>query len=501
MSEKINETINNEEEVSLGLNPGAPSEQSGGMGLDPSGDLLEELRQEMNGEELGLEPGEKSEPEIPFRHPGNYDENENGGAFQDDRIRRDNPDNDRKMNSASSSSTDKNSKSPVITLTRRMLVFFCLTALAAGCLLTLGGLKIFLSTDSGGRIVSSKTLKYYKELDENWGKYYQIQKTIDQSGLYKTDRKKLDKAVAESIISSSPDPYAQYMTKDEYDSFSRKYIDSYTGIGISVEEGEGGHPQVGRVIEGGTAEEQGLKSGDKILTVDGHRVSSVKEASARLRGKAGTSVDLVVNRGGSQLKFRVARAEVQDKALEYRIYDKSSGTGYIHMMTFREGTSEELDRAIKDLKDQDCKKVIIDLRGNPGGIAREGIKCADLLLPACRIITVKKLSGKEKIYNSDSSNEQISYVLLTDGETASAAEILACAVKDNKGGKIIGSKTYGKGLIQGIYPQKDGSVLKITTEEYISPSGEKINGKGIEPDISASGDPVAQGAGILNGAQ
>ena len=171
MSEKINETINNEEEVSLGLNPGAPSEQSGGMGLDPSGDLLEELRQEMNGEELGLDPGEKSEPEIPFSHPGNYDENENGRAFQGDRIRSNNPYNDSEMNSASSSSTYKNSKSPVITLTRRMLVFFCLTALAAGCLLTLGGLKILLSTDSGGRIVSSKTLKYYKELDENWGKY------------------------------------------------------------------------------------------------------------------------------------------------------------------------------------------------------------------------------------------------------------------------------------------------------------------------------------------
>ena len=367
-----------------------------------------------------------------------------------------------------------------------------------GALLATGCIGLFMSGKGGIHLVSGDKLDYYKALDKQWGKYYEIQKTSNDSDLYDTDSSKMEKAVISGMLSALPDPYAQYMTKSEYDSFSRKYLDSYTGIGISVQAADDGQVIVGKVIKGSTAEEAGLQKGDVIVSIGGSKPESVDKAAELMRGKAGTSVTVVVSRGAKEKTFRVARAQVEDRALEYSVYDKSKGIGYIDLNTFRKGASEELSDAITDLKNQGCTKVIIDLRGNPGGVADEGIKCADLLLPACRIVTVKNASGKEKIYNSDSSSKDVSYVLLVDGDTASAAEIFACAVKDNGGGKIIGSRTYGKGLIQGIFPLDDGSVIKLTVEEYVSPSGEKIDGKGVEPDIQGEGDEIAQGADVLS---
>ncbi len=475
--------------VSMGLNPGSPSEYKGGYGLDPSGSLLEEIRHEMDGsgEEMGLEPEKLNDPEIPFRHP---EEVRRPAADQaKEPLRAEKPE-------GHGGSEDNENKDGH--LNRRRLVLICILMVCLGALLATGCIGLFMSGKGGIHLVSGDKLDYYKALDKQWGKYYEIQKTINDSDLYDTDSSKMEKAVISGMLSALPDPYAQYMTKSEYDSFSRKYLDSYTGIGISVQAADDGQVIVGKVIKGSTAEEAGLQKGDVIVSIGGSKPESVDKAAELLRGKAGTSVTVVVSRGAKEKTFRVARAQVEDRALEYSVYDKSKGIGYIDLNTFRKGASEELSDAITDLKNQGCTKVIIDLRGNPGGVADEGIKCADLLLPACRIVTVKNASGKEKIYNSDSSSKDVSYVLLVDGDTASAAEIFACAVKDNGGGKIIGSRTYGKGLIQGIFPLDDGSVIKLTVEEYVSPSGKKIDGKGVEPDIQGEGDEVAQGADVLS---
>lgn len=475
--------------VSMGLNPGSPSEYKGSYGLDPSGSLLEEIRHEMDGsgEEMGLEPEKLNDPEIPFRHP---EEVRRPAADQaKEPLRAEKPE-------GHGGSEDNENKDGH--LSRRRLVLICILMVCLGALLATGCIGLFMSGKGGIHLVSGDKLDYYKALDKQWGKYYEIQKTINDSDLYDTDSSKMEKAVISGMLSALPDPYAQYMTKSEYDSFSRKYLDSYTGIGISVQAADDGQVIVGKVIKGSTAEEAGLQKGDVIVSIGGSKPESVDKAAELLRGKAGTSVTVVVSRGAKEKTFRVARAQVEDRALEYSVYDKSKGIGYIDLNTFRKGASEELSDAITDLKNQGCTKVIIDLRGNPGGVADEGIKCADLLLPACRIVTVKNASGKEKIYNSDSSSKDVSYVLLVDGDTASAAEIFACAVKDNGGGKIIGSRTYGKGLIQGIFPLDDGSVIKLTVEEYVSPSGEKIDGKGVEPDIQGEGDEVAQGADVLS---
>ena len=479
--------------VSMGLNPGSPSEYKGSYGLDPSGSLLDELRHEMDssGEDMGLEPEKRKDPEIPFRHLEEVRrpaaDQEKGADLADE------PGEHGKNGTHRDGNDDRNIRQ----LSRGRLVFLCVLMICLGVLLATGCIGLFMSGKGGIHLVSGDKLKYYKALDKQWGKYYEIQKTISDSDLYKTDSDKMEKAVISGMLSALPDPYAQYMTKSEYDSFSRKYLDSYTGIGISVQAADDGQVIVGKVINGSTADEAGLQKGDVIVSIRGSKPESVENAAELLRGKAGTSVTVVVSRGGREKTFRVARAQVEDKALEYRVYDKGKGIGYIDFNTFRTGASEELSDAITDLKNQGCTKVIIDLRGNPGGVADEGIKCADILLPACRIVTVKNASGKEKIYNSDSSSKDVSYVVLVDGETASAAEIFACAVKDNGGGKIIGSRTYGKGLIQGIFPLEDGSVIKLTVEEYVSPSGEKIDGKGVEPDIQGEGDVIAQGADVL----
>lgn len=353
----------------------------------------------------------------------------------------------------------------------------------------------------GAGVLSARKINYYKDLDAQYGKYYKMQKSIRDKSLYSIDKKKRDRYLSQAMIQSLPDPYAAYYTKSDYEKLERRYSESYSGIGISVEEKQG-KLLIAHVIKDGPAEQGGLRKGDQIISVDGKKVRSVDDASDRIGGEAGTDVVLKLKRGGQDVTVTLTRQEVEEDSVDSKFLKTENGKklGYIRIRHFREGTSEELKEAEERLMDGRVSGVVIDVRDNPGGIKNEGVKCADLLLPSGKILIEKNNQGKKKVSRADGQCADFEYVVLVNGNTASAAEIFAGAVQVNRGGKLIGEKTYGKGVIQSVEKLEDGSAFKYTTEEYFLPDGTPINKKGIQPDIRvASGKALARGIRELSG--
>lgn len=353
----------------------------------------------------------------------------------------------------------------------------------------------------GAGVLSARKINYYKDLDAQYGKYYKMQKSIRDKSLYSIDKTKRDRYLSQAVIQSLPDPYAAYYTKTDYEKLERRYSESYSGIGISVEEKKG-KLLIAHVIKDGPAEQGGLRRGDQIVSVDGQKVHSVDDASDRIGGEAGTDVVLKLKRGGQDVTVTLTRQEVEEDSVDSKFLKAENGKklGYIRIRHFREGTSEELKEAEERLMDGRVSGVVIDVRDNPGGIKDEGVKCADLLLPSGKILIEKNNQGKKKVSRADGQCADFEYVVLVNGNTASAAEIFAGAVQVNRGGKLIGEKTYGKGVIQSVEKLEDGSAFKFTTEEYFLPDGTPINKKGIQPDIRvASGKALARGIQALSG--
>lgn len=333
-------------------------------------------------------------------------------------------------------------------------------------------------------MVSASKYEYYRELEKSFGKYYSMEESIQEDALYSVDEKKRDQYLAQSILRSLKDPYGTYYTKDEYAKLERMYSDSYSGIGIALKS-EKGQLIISHVIKDSPAEKGGLRAKDQIISVDGKHPKSVQNASELIGGESGSDVTLELNRSGQTVTVTLTRQEVEENSVDYKFLHGETGTkiGYIRIRHFREGTSDEFQHAIEAMEDGKPVGVIIDVRSNPGGIKDEGVQCADALLSSGKILIEKNKSGEKKVSEADGESADFKYVVLVNGKTASAAEIFAGAIQVNDGGKLIGTKTYGKGVIQSVIQMDDGSAFKFTTEEYFLPDGSAINGKGIQPDI------------------
>lgn len=333
-----------------------------------------------------------------------------------------------------------------------------------------------------GRFMTGEEYEFYKEYRASYGKYYDLMNFIDENALNEYKGSKLDDSIYRDIIASLNDPYAAYYTPEEYANFEKKFAESYIGIGIAVSDVDG-KVVVLYTVEGAPAEEAGFKAGDIIEAVDGKKVKDSTDTTNRIGGEVGTEVKVTVNRDGSKKVYTVTRQQIEEKSVKYSKVDKKKKIACIQISMFKTDTYQEFKNAVKDLKNDGYEKIIIDLRNNGGGSTKEAYDIADYLLPECDIVTVVNKDGKKNIVKSDSKTAELDYVILVNQGTASASEIVVCAVQDNQGGKIIGSKTYGKGVTQMIHKLSDGSVVKVTIEEYLRPNGGKVNTKGITPDI------------------
>ena len=367
-------------------------------------------------------------------------------------------------------------------------IFFVL-----GFLTCLALLAVIYKFQTFGRFVPQNSFDYYKELEENYGKYNEILRMIDEDPIATAQPGEIDDAKLKELVAGIGDPYAQYFTAEEYKEFERTYAGDYVGIGIAVTDEEG-KVVIKTVMEGGPAEDAGMQAEDVIISVDGAKPKDSSDAVSMITGESGTAVTVTVDRDGEEIEFKMNRTKIDHDSVSYKVLEDSPEIGYIEISSFIKDTAKDFKLAVRDLKKEGCKKFIIDLRNNGGGLTDESIEIADYLLPACKIMSENTKEGTETVYNSKASSADIDFVMLTSMNTASASEILAGAIQDNKAGLIIGEKTYGKGVTQLTRKFKDGSAVKITITEYFRPSGKTVNGEGITPDIEVPAEEALDAA-------
>jgi len=286
------------------------------------------------------------------------------------------------------------------------------------------------------------------------------------------------------MVQSLDDPYSAYLEPETYDRFREQIRGSFGGIGILVGMRSQGLLVI-KPFEGTPAAREGLKEGDVITEIDGRKVSDMdlETAVAMIHGPVGTKVELVIKRENHDrpLYFTITREEITIPSVEHRLLEP--GIGYISVSQFTEQTPAEVENALSDLGSKNLKGLILDLRNNPGGNLGSAVEVSDLFMDKGPIVYIDYRSGKDEVFESKPGKLGLPLVVLVNQDSASAAEIVAGAVKDAKVGTLVGTRTFGKGVVQSLFPLRDGAGLKLTTARYLTPNRTDLHKKGIEPDI------------------
>ena len=368
----------------------------------------------------------------------------------------------------------------MIKMQKKQFAALLIAVVAVSSLLTFGGL--YLYADSADRTVVSKD-KYeqMEKISDRYAKLYIIQERINSDFLWETDPDEQMEVLYKSLLASLDDEYSIYMDKDEYAKWTSYIQGQFTGIGVVFTQNENNEFEITELIKDGPAEAAGLMAGDIISSVDGKIYETSDEMRDAMRGKEGTSVKLTYLRNGKEKEADIVRAVVEEESVYGKILDNN--LGYIRISSFEKNTAEQFKTELSAMENKGVGGVVIDLRNNPGGLMEAGIDIADMLLPECTITHTEDRKGEKKYYNSDEKCTKLKYVLLVNENTASSSEIIAAAVKDNKGGQVAGTKTYGKGIIQTTMELTDHTAVKLTTMQYFSPANKKIHKAGVTPDV------------------
>lgn len=325
-------------------------------------------------------------------------------------------------------------------------------------------------------ILTNKTVKKIDELMSYIDLYYNDD----------YDEEDIRNAIYAGTLEGLGDPYSVYYTADEYKDMQINTSGNYYGIGAALsQDAKTKEVTISKVYEGTPAEEAGLKDGDQIIKVNDTESTS-KELSAlvqEIRGEEGTTVHLQVYRASNNKTFEidVERKNVELPSITSKMLD--GGIGYIQISEFQSKTDEQFKSALADLKKQGMKSLIVDVRSNPGGLINAASNILDQILPKGTVVYTEDKYGKREDYTSDSNCLECPIAVLVNENSASASEIFAGAIKDYNYGTLIGTKTFGKGIVQTVFPLEDGDAVKITTAKYYTPKGNYIHGVGIEPDI------------------
>lgn len=302
------------------------------------------------------------------------------------------------------------------------------------------------------------------------------------------DDEDLLEAAIKGMTDSLNDPYTVFMNEEEYKSFVEQSEGHFVGIGaqLGIKDDK---ITVVAPIEGSPAEKAGLKSGDVILKVDDVEITepNLDETVSMIRGEQGKTVVLTVERNGSTQEISIIRDEIEMVSVKGEIID--GNIGYIEISSFDENVSEEFKSKITELKNQGMEGMILDLRGNPGGFLNEAVKVASQFIPKGEVITytIDKYGNKQESKSVGGEAEGMPLVILIDGGSASASEVVTGALRDYEAGTIIGTTSFGKGIVQQLIEFSDGNGgLKVTTSKYYTPNGENIHKIGITPDIEVT---------------
>ncbi|MBS5788346.1 MAG: S41 family peptidase [Clostridioides difficile] len=349
------------------------------------------------------------------------------------------------------------------------IVLVVLTALTTSTVTLALGDKVMIGRD---------TYEQYKK----YNKLLALESVIKEDYYKKPNDESLVDGAIKGLFAGTEDRYSTYYTKEEMNRLMEENEGSYVGVGMYIGSSEEGELTV-IPMDGSPAQKGGIKEGDILVKVSGKLVSAKNsdEAVSLIKGKEGTTVNLVVKRDGKEKEFKIKREEIVDHTIEGKVVDDN--LGYIKIKQFINTTYDDFDKELNKLKKKNIKGLVIDLRSNPGGNLEIVGEVADALIGEGTIVYTKDNKGNTEYIKSDKRKLGLPIVVLTNGESASASEILTAAIIDNKAGISVGTKTFGKGLVQSVKGLKDGTGYKLTTAQYFTPNGDYINEKGIKPTI------------------
>lgn len=304
---------------------------------------------------------------------------------------------------------------------------------------------------------------------------------IEDNYPFEIHKKDLIEAALKGML-KSVDPYSDYYTKEQAEEIYGDIMGVFSGIGVYMEKAEE-YIRVKDLIKDNAGEKSGLKKADLIIAVDDLDIKGMdlEQVSRKIRGEIGSKVKLTIKRGDKVIDINIIREKIKINPVEFEVLEGK--IGYILLKEFNGNSTDEIEKALKHFDSKGIKKLILDLRDNPGGQLKQAINISRLFIPKGPIVHIREKNKDLVSYISTLEKPKYKLIVLTNRNSASAAEILAGAVKDRKAGILLGQKTYGKGLVQNLIPIKSGGMIKITTAEYLTANKISINEKGIKPHI------------------
>ena len=339
--------------------------------------------------------------------------------------------------------------------------------------------------------------------DEVSKKSEELYNTIDDYYLNEIDNNKLQDGIYKGMVDSLGDQYTVYYNAEEYKQFTTSSSGTYCGIGVAVSQNAStGAITVVKTFKKGSGEKEGMLPGDIIYKVKGKKIEGLElsKVVSQIKGEEGTYVKVTVLRDGKEIEFNLERRKLEIDTVTYRIEEKDGKKiGYIAVSEFDEVTASQFKNAIAELEKEGIKGLVIDLRDNPGGLLDVTCEMLDRMIKKGILVYTVDKNGKRI---DEEATDNLSFdkpvAILVNGNSASASEVFSGAMKDYNVATLVGTKTFGKGIVQSIVPFGDGSAMKVTVSRYYTPNGINIHGTGIEPDVEVKLDEKAVKDGKLD---
>lgn len=385
---------------------------------------------------------------------------------------------------------EDNNKSKVY----KIIMLIIMTALVTFMITSIGMYNFYTKTSKGKQEIIQK-IEIPNSLEALDVKIQGINEYLDDYYIGEIDKEKMIESAVKGYVEGLQDAYTEYLTKEEYDELIVSVKGDYVGIGIYMTMDSNNNIVVLMPIEGSPAEKEGLETGDIILSINGESCSEMdlNIASTKIKGEENTTVDLEIQRGTDILNKTIERKTVE--IADSRAEVLENNIGYIELTVFDEGCAENIERYLRDFQNKGIKSVILDLRNNTGGIVSEAIELSELFVGKGNVImrSYDKKNQETVITSSKEKMGDFELVILVNEYSASATEIVSAALQDNKAATIVGTTTFGKGVMQEILPIfNKTAALKITIEEFKTPNGNKINKVGITPDVEVELDSTSK---------
>ena len=343
-----------------------------------------------------------------------------------------------------------------------------------------------MQLDTGDKVVISKSaLQSFQETVDKYKEVEELSDYIKTNYYLDVTEETLVEGMKKGIFDVLEDPYSVYMDDEEFTDYMESSSGEYPGIGIYLAPNADNEIEIVSPIEDTPADKAGLLAKDLIIGVNGETVNAdvMDEAIATIKGEPGTPVTLTIYRPSKKEKFDVdiTREWIDIKVVKSKMLDDQ--IGYLRLSMFDEQSASEFEKHLNELQASGAKGIIVDLRQNPGGYLSQCVEIADMLLGKELIVYTESRNGDDEEYYSDEQKVDVQLVVLVDNGSASASEILTGALKDHKAATIVGTTTFGKGVVQIVKPYNENTGFKLTTSQYFTPNGVNIHGIGIEPDV------------------